>query len=192
MPTHDMENGEFFLARLISSLDKQTFRDFELVITKQGKMAENTNAAIKKAKGEIVKILYMDDYLYSPDALQNIADNFTGGWLASGCVHDDGETITSPHYPTWNDEIRYGNNTIGSPSVVAFENKEPLLFDEKLSWLLDCDLYQRLYERYGEPKLLPYMDVGIGIGDHQTTHLMSESEKLNEFVYLQTKYGTTN
>lgn len=184
-----MENYEFFMKRLVASLDVQTFRDFELVVTHEGKMAPNTNAAIKKSKGDIIKILYMDDYLYSPDALQNIADNFTGGWLATGCVHDDRRSIYNPHYASWNDEIRYGNNTIGSPSVVAFENKDPLLFDENLSWLLDVELYERLYERYGEPKLLPYMDVAIGIGRHQTTQLMSDREKQKEFTYLQTKYG---
>lgn len=192
VPTHDMPNGDYFLQRLKISLDKQSFRDFELVITKDGKMAENTNSAIKQSKGEIIKILYMDDYLYSPDALQNIADNFTGGWLATGCIHDDGSRIYQPHYPSYNEEIRYGNNTIGSPSVLAFENDAPLLFDENLSWLLDCDLYARLHERYGEPKLLPYLDIGIGTGSHQTTHLMSDIDKREEFIYLQNKYEPNN
>lgn len=185
-----MENYDLFMDRLIASLDKQTFRDFELIVTHDGKMAANSNTAIKKAKGEIIKILYMDDYLYSPDALQNIADNFTGGWLASGCVHDDGETITSPHYPTWNNEICYGNNTIGSPSVVAFENGPlQMLFDENMSWLLDCDFYHRMHEVWGEPKTLPYLDVAIGIGAHQTTNLMSDKEKQDEFMYLTNKYA---
>ncbi len=193
VPAHyAMQNYDFFMERLIRSLDRQTFRDFELVITHDGKMAENSNSAIKKAKGEIIKVLYLDDYLYSTEALQNLADNFTGGWLATGCVHDNGEQTFSPHYPTYNTEIQYGNNTVGSPSVVAFENKEPLLFDESLSWLLDCDLYYRLYERYGEPKLLPYLDVGIGVGRHQTTHLMSDKDKVSEFNYLREKHGTTN
>lgn len=134
----------------------------------------------------------MDDYLSSPDALQNIVDNFTGGWLATACVHDNGREVFNVHYASYNTEIQFGNNTIGSPSVVAFENKEPLLFDEKLSWLLDCDLYSRLYERYGEPKILPYVDVAIGIGQHQTTNLMSNKEKVDEFTYLASKHGTTN
>lgn len=192
VPTHKMSNGEFFLNRLIHSLDVQTFRDFELVITTEGKMAANTNSGIKKAKGEIVKILFMDDYFYSKDALKHISDSFEGGWLATGCTHDDGYTVENPHEPSYNEDIRYGNNTIGSPSVVAFENKDPLLFDEKLSWLLDCDLYARLYARYGLPTLLPDIDIGIGIGRHQTTHLMSDREKNEEYQYLQEKYAPTH
>lgn len=192
VPTHDMENGEFFLERLTDSLDKQTFRDFELIITKEGKMARNTNAAIKKARGEIIKILYMDDFLYDKNALQHLVDGFSGGWAASGCVHDNGANISNPHFPKWNDEVKNGNNTIGSPSVVAFANDTPLLFDENLSWLLDCELYGRLYARYGEPTIINYLDIGIGIGDHQTTHTMSDIQKQAEFTYIMEKYGTTH
>ena len=93
IPTHNMDNADFFLVRLIKSLQTQTFRDFEIVITKDGAMAENTNATIKKAKGEIIKILYMDDYLAHPDSLKNIVGNFKGGWLATGCVHNFGDGI---------------------------------------------------------------------------------------------------
>lgn len=193
VPAHcGMENYDFFMERLIHSLDVQTFRDFELVITHDGKMAENTNSAIKKAKGDIVKVLYLDDYLYSPDALQHISDSLVKGWAVSGCVHDDTETIFNPHYATYNDAIRQGNNTIGSPSVLAFDNVYPELFDEEMSWLLDCDLYYRLYERYGEPTIIDSLDIGIGIGKHQTSYLMSDEDKLLEHEYIKMKYGTTD
>lgn len=183
-PTHNMANKEFFLKRLQDSLEKQTFTDFEWVVTEDGRMAENTNSAIKKAKGEIVKILYMDDYLYDKNALQHIHDEFTGGWIASGCIHDNGQFATNPHFPKWNEDVRTGANTIGSPSVVAFDNKDPLLFDENLSWLLDCELYVRLFDRYGEPTLLNYIDVGIGIHDGQMTNILTEKEKWAEHEYI--------
>lgn len=186
-PVHGMENGEYFLKRLIASLDKQTFRDFEHVITRDGKMAENTNSAIKQAKGDIIKILYMDDYFYNPDALQNLSNEFNGGWFASGCVHDNGVEVGGPHIPkNLPDNV---TNTIGSPSVVAFENNDPLLFDENLSWMLDIELYSRLYERYGEPTLIDSLDVAIGLHRGQTTHILSEKEKQDEVIYVQ-NHGT--
>lgn len=184
-----MENGDYFLQRLLDSLSTQTFRDFEIVITREGKMAENTNAAIKKAKGEIIKILFMDDFLYGPEALQNLVDGFEGGWVASGCVHtENGIDFYNAHFPSWNDDMATGRNTIGSPSVVAFANDEPLLFDESLSFMLDCDLYIRLYERYGPPTCLPTLDVAIGVGAHQTTNLMSDDEKFKEQQYVAHKH----
>lgn len=192
VPIHDMPNGEYFLQRLRHSLDRQTFRDFEVVITKQGKMAENTNAAIKQAKGDIIKVLYMDDYLWTIDALQHIADAYQThtGWLASACVHtNDGKYFFNPHVPAYSEDIVTGNNTIGSPSVVAFENDDPLLFDENMSFYLDCDLYARLYARYGPPFIIGTTDVCIGIHEGQMTNVLTNEEKLQEHNYITEKYA---
>ncbi len=188
-PYHQTPLTEAFLQRIELSLASQTYRDFEWIRTDEGKMAENTNFAIKKAKGDIIKILFMDDYLLHENALQNIVDNFTGGWLVSGCVHDRYGQIYNPHRPSWNSQILMGMNTLGSPSVMAMENKDPELFDENLSWMLDCDLYHRLYERYGNPTYIDSYDVAIGIGEHQTTNILSIEEKLAENHYLQNKYA---
>lgn len=188
VPTHDMKNGDFFLNRLMESLDKQTFRDFEVVITKKGKMAENTNAAIKKAKGEIIKILYMDDYLAHENSLKEIVDNFKGGWLVTGCEHDAGSGERfNPHYPVF--APNNYDNYVGSPSVLAFENNKPLLFDEEMTWLLDHDLYKRLYARYGLPTFLNSLNVVIGIGEHQMTNILTEELKDKERKIINNKYG---
>ncbi len=188
IPIHDMENGDFFLTRLLNSLQEQTFRDFEIVITKRGKMAENTNAAIKQAKGELIKILYMDDYLAHPEALQRIVEAFTGEWLVTGCVHIGlgDEKPHSPHFPDI-EGVMINQNSIGSPSVLTIKNDNPLLFNEEMSWLLDVDYYKRMYAIHGEPVLLDDLNVVIGLGTHQTTHVLTNSEKHAEEVYLKNK-----
>ena len=188
IPIHDMDHADSFLGRLMRSLEMQTFRDFEIVITKNGKMAENTNAAIKKCKGEIIKIMYMDDYFANPHSLENLVKNFKGGWLAAGCVHDAGDgNPVNPHLPSY-DGIPSDANTIGSPSVVAFENKDPLLFDETMGWLLDVDYYQNLHKRYGNPTILNDLDIVIGTGEHQMTYKLSHEEKFYEQQYLINKH----
>lgn len=184
IPFHWMKNWQFFLTRCLESIEKQTYKNYEIILIKKGKMAETSNATIQKATGEIIKILYMDDFFAHSDSLQVIADNFKGGWLATGCLHSDGEQIGFPHFPAWSERVKAGENTIGSPSVVAIENKDPLLFDENLSWLLDCELYGRLYERYGEPTLVNDLNVIMGCGDHQMTHILTDEEKLKEHIYV--------
>ena len=78
LPIHrKMLHFEYFFKRAIHSIESQTFTDYEIVVTEEGSMPVNTNAAIRKCKGEIIKILYMDDYLSHPYALQNIVDSFT-------------------------------------------------------------------------------------------------------------------
>src|SRR3990167_4224394 len=78
IPIHDMKNGAFFLWRAINSIMEQTFKDYEIIITKEGKMAENTNAGIEKARGELIKILYLDDYFTDKLALEEMVKNFIG------------------------------------------------------------------------------------------------------------------
>ena len=190
IPIHWMKNWQYFLTRCLSSIEQQTFTDYECILTKSGKMAENTNRAIQSAKGDIIKILYMDDYLAHQDSLKNIAENFKGGWLATGCVHDYGDgVLKDPHEPKV--EGLMGNtivNSIGSPSVIAFENKDPLLFDEKMGWVLDVDYYLRLLKRYGSVTLMNSMDVAIGCGDHQATNILTEESKREEEKYLIQKW----
>ena len=187
---HWMKDWSWFLTRCLVSIEDQAFKDYEIIITKSGKMAENTNAGIKKATGEIIKILYMDDRLAHPDSLKNIADNFKGGWLATGCVHDLGDGVfRHPHLARYEGVLPGPKilNTIGSPSVVAIENKDPLLFDESMTWVLDIDYYQRLFKRYGEPTILDSYDVVLGCGDHQVTNILSKEDKESEEQYFINK-----
>ncbi len=123
IPIHDMKNGDKFLWRAVNSIMEQTFKDYEIIITKEGSMPVNTNAGIKKAAGQLVKILYMDDWLAHPSALQDIVDNFEfdDEWMITGV-----DTNPSPY---WTDDIYVGNNHLGSPSALTFRNREPLLFD---------------------------------------------------------------
>lgn len=176
IPIHDMKGGADFLWKSINMLCEQTFQDFEIIITKKGGMAENTNEGIKRARGEIIKILYLDDVLATKDALERIVERFTGGWMIHG--------VDNNPYPYWTDDIKTGNNKLGSPSALVFENKDPLLFDESMTWLLDCELYTRLFERYGEPDIIDGVFVNIGVGDHQMTNIISDDIKVAELNYL--------
>lgn len=187
LPVYNMPRGDFFLKRALKSLEDQTFQDFEVVVTNDGKMAENTNSAIKQSKGEFIKILYQDDYLTHKDSLREIvyALTDTTQWLVTGCTHDPGGRL---HLPAWNENIKEVN-TIGSPSVLTIRNDHPLLFDEELSWLLDCDYYKRMHAKFGFPVFLNDINVTLGVGDHQMTHILTDQEKLNEHNYVRNKYN---
>lgn len=190
VPVHEMDDKDFFFKRCVDSIEKQDFTDYEIVFSENGEgMAANTNAAIRKAKGELIKILFLDDYFAHEQALSYIVENFTNGWLVTGCIHDDGDSWFNRHFPVWSDDIHTGNNTIGSPSVVTFENKSPFFFDADLSWTLDVDFYKRLYQRYGEPVILNDTNVVIGVGNHQTTHKLTEEQKLKEQKTTTERYS---
>jgi len=191
IPTHDMRNSDYFLQRLQDSIEMQTFRDFEVVVTADGKMAENTNSAMSRCRGDFIKILYMDDYLAHEDSLKEVADSLDDSTmlLATGCTHKkNGVSFQDEHHPEYSQDIHRGNNTIGAPSVITVRNRGHLWFDENLSWLLDCDFYKRYYDAYGPPKLLRTVNVVLGIGKHQMTQILDEEFKLAEYQYLKNKY----
>lgn len=187
-----MQNADFFMTRCMESINGQDYQDYEIVVTQNGTMAQNINAAIRQATGEIIKLLFMDDFFLDKNSLEELAllyENEQCAWAATGCMHKiEGQPIFNPHMPEWTDDILSGNNHIGSPSVVSFINDSPPLFDENMSWLLDCAFYYELHKRYGEPSYLYDYNVVIGIHSGQATETLSNEHKLKEQQYLNEKY----
>lgn len=179
-----MKDADFFLNRCVDSIKMQTFTDYEIVITEDGSMPKNTNSAISKSKGELIKVLYMDDYFAHKDALKNIVESFTGDWMITGADNN-------PH-PYWTEDIVYGNNKLGSPSALTIRNDKPLMFDEELHWLLDCDYYKRLSMKYGKPQILDEVNIIIGSGEHQATNTMGEDAKIKDLNKIKSKWGHQN
>jgi hypothetical protein len=181
IPYYPMKNAVPLLRRCLESIEMQSYKDYEVVITQEGTMPENTNASMKKCRGDIIKILYMDDFFAHPDVLQIIADSFTEEWMIMGCDNNP--------KPYWTDDIHLGNNRLGSPSTLVLKNHGyPFLFDENLTWLLDCDYYKRLHRIYGPPQIIEGEHIIMGIGDHQMTHILSDEKKLEEYLYMKKQY----
>ena len=188
IPYHQSPDTAFFLGRLLDSIWRQTFTDYEIVLTAEGPMAHNHNAAILKSKGEIVQMLQMDDMFSSSDSLQNIVDGFKDEnviWQITASQHTSGP----PHNPLMTNDIYTGNNRLGSISTLSFRRENQLLFEEPLTWLVDSDLYYRLFLKYGPPNILKTYNVTIDIRTDRLTHTIPDKIKLEEYNYLMKKYG---
>lgn len=221
IPTYDMYGkGRTFLKHSLDILTRQTFKNFEVVITDNSDsdvianlcneyknkldikyyknpfncgMTANTNKVIKKATGKLIKILFQDDFLYDNKSLEIIANNFDlekDSWLVTACEHSrDGVTFFRPFYPKYNRKIYLGKNTISSPSVLTIKNDQPLLFDEKLKWLMDCDYYKRCYDKFGPPKIVNKIAAVNRIGSHQISVTeANDSLKKIEYNYMKNKF----
>lgn len=211
IPIYEMENGIEFLMRNLRSVENQTFEDYNVIVSDNSDneifeklllgipnliyyrnpnkgMAQNTNYAIDKARGELVKILFQDDYFYHEYALQDMVKHFTPKftWLATGCIHTfNGQDYISPHKPYYSES----ENTIGSPSVLMFRNDILERFDTRFKWVLDLDFYKQLHRRYGRPKILDSINIAIGLHQGQETNKLSEETKRKDFDLLKQKYA---
>lgn len=212
--------GKVYLINLLETINKQTFKDFEVVISdhsedlsiykivndfrnffqikyfkneiKRGNSPANTNNCIKNAEGEIIKIMFQDDLLYTDDSLDIIQKNFEKEkcfWLVNGCNHITENNLDFHNFmtPKWNSKIVFGKNTISSPSVLSFINNKELYFDENLTMLMDCEFYYQLYSKYGLPKIVEDCLVTNRLHQNQISRLYNKN--INEEVkYIKTKY----
>lgn len=222
IPTYEMKGiGKTYLDYSFNILHSQTFKDFEVVISdhsiesdiedlclewkdrldinyikneyKRGISSANINVAMKHAKGEAIKILFQDDFLFDSNSLQIQYVHFFSNynhWMATACAHVKNETtIENPFYPKYHDAIHYGNNTISSPSVIMIKNDGVLEFDENLFWLMDVEYYKRLYDTYGLPSICNYVTVVNREHEYQVSNtLATEEVKKSEYNYILEKY----
>ncbi|MDB5188983.1 MAG: glycosyl transferase-like protein [Candidatus Nomurabacteria bacterium] len=223
IPTYEMKGkGHVFLEQSFGIFAEQTYQDFDIVISdhsqdtaiedlcktyadkldiyyyrnteNRGNSSANINNAIKKATGQLIKVLFQDDFLFHEKALAEIANCFDvekDHWLVSGCTHTtDGTTFFKPFYPRPDTIHSIWIKTVySSPSTLTIKNDSPLLFDESLIWLMDSDYYRRCYDKFGEPKILHTINVVNRVGDHQVTNTVaSRALQKREYTMMLERY----
>lgn len=221
--------GQEFLEDLLRTIEIQTLKDYDVIVSdhskdneikvlvnyysdkgmnirhirndvKRGNGPANTNAAIDACTGEIVKIMFQDDFFYDDEALEKIYNSLVesdNDWLVCGSNHtnDDGNSFYWTLMPEWNDNILNGVNTISSPSVMAFKrDKITERFDESLTMMMDCEMYYRMNQIYGQPVYLQDDLVTNRIHNQQISSLYANGsdydKKFNqELDYCKSKYA---
>ena len=223
IPAYEMKgNGAIYLEHSFNKLYNQTYKNFEVVISDhsqstliedlcnkwkdklnikhhyndkfRGISSANINNAIKHAKGDVIKPLFQDDFLYDDSSLEAQLIHLLGScnhWNIGACAHTkDGIDINNPFYPKYHDNIQYGENTISSPSVLMFYNKDVLEFDENLFWLMDVDFYKRLYDKFGLPSICNYLTIVNRDHDNSVSKVLAtEERRAVEFHYVTDKYS---
>ena len=117
---HSRDNGIKDLCQIWKKeLDIKYFRNDYKV----GESSPNINNAIKQSTGEWIKLLFQDDFLYGASALENLKTHIDAGkkirWIATACEHTcDGKHMQRPFYPSWNENIYAGVNTISSQNDI--------------------------------------------------------------------------
>ena len=192
------KTAERFLVEYFSHLMYQTFKDFNVVISDQSdgdnlkticdtfshvlnikyikntsnkkNAGNNVNNAVKHATGEIIKLLYMDDYFVDQDALLKISNAFDsnpdGKWFISGFTHsnEDRTEFFDTRRPWYGNKYVNGDNTTGNPSNYAVRNSCAIEMDDDLLWIVDGEYFYRSYYYHGDPIMLD--DVLVCFREH--------------------------
>lgn len=188
---HSKEDGIYNLCdKWSTKLNIKYLRNEE----KRGSSSANINNALRNCSSEWIKILFQDDYLYDYDSLEDIYEfinKYDPNWIATACEHSvDGINYYRPFYPSWNDKLILGNNTISSPSVITIKNKrDGIFFDESLIWLMDVEFYQRKYNIYGEPSYLNKINVVNRTWGSRLSDTISNEIKNREYQIVKNKFN---
>ena len=228
IPTFEYKGrGKEFLDFLFRTIEMQTFKDFEVVVSdhsKDDKLVEvinnfknkfdikyiknkndldngpaNTNNALRNCSGDIIKVMFQDDFFYDYEALQKIYDSFDDehDWLVCGSNHtkNNGQSFYRNFYPRWNNRIIRGVNSISSPSVMAAKKKvfDQIKFDESLVMMMDCEIYYHIKKDFGEPIYLHDVLVSNRVHQDQISSRYnalsnSASELAREVKYCLSKH----
>ena len=161
---------------------------------KRGSSSANLNVALQHCTGDLIKIIFQDDYLLESNSLSTLVTCFNGGdsqWLATACGHsNDRINVFNPHLPKYNDLIAYGTNTISSPSVIMIKNQDLEFFDENLIWLMDCEYYKRMYDKFGLPIICNYITVINFMHANQVSNTLATTQvKEDELAYVLKKHS---
>ena len=218
-------NGVRYLSDLFRTIQNQTLKDVEVVISDQsiddeimdfcmdnifdldikyirnkegrGNAAINTNVAMDNCKGEVVKLMYMDDFFVLPTALERTYKYLMATdkmWLACGTIHtgDDGKTFDTTLIPRWNDNMlkARGNNTMSGTTVISYKREGMnVKWDPKTFGLLDIDFYHSMRAKYGDCLIMGEVHVCQRINPGNIISTKTEEEIQKEFSYCRAKHG---
>lgn len=214
--------GEEFLDDLFRTIEIQTFKEFEVVISdhsfddsllntilnyeskfkivyvkndqNRGNSSSNLNSAIKNCSGQIIKIMFQDDFFYDDESLDKIYAEFTDDttWLVCGSNHtkDHGNSFYWDLYPKWNDNLLNGLNSIGSPSSLSVRREvfEKIEFDTNLVMMMDCEFYYNVKKIYGEPIYFNDILISNRVHSDQISYQFYKKNDSNRKLFSELKY----
>jgi glycosyltransferase involved in cell wall biosynthesis len=179
-------NQTQYLQILLASIEAQTFKDFEVIVSDDSsteavaEMAksysekfpinytrnkpalgspENWNAAIKKASGQLIKIMHHDDFFSESNSLEKMVACLDYGNYDFVFANTTIQNVLSPqtqrvhtikefHKILKNPELTFFGNPIGAPSTLLCRQEiaKKIQYNKKLIWLVDVEYYYRLFK----------------------------------------------
>lgn len=113
----------------------------------------NWNSVLQKAKGEYILLLHHDDKFGDKNALSSFVNGISKFDFVFGRNESIDDISNNKPLPASYFNIYYSipylmivKNVIGAPSNVLFNRNSLLSYDERYKWVVDMEIYTRLFE----------------------------------------------
>lgn len=227
IPTYNQVD---YLKKTLSSIQEQDFDDYELVITDDSSTdsvevlvksygfgeklkyfrneislgsPENWNECIRRARGQLIKVMHHDDAFTCNRALtyfvQLLEENpdASFGFCATTVYNPSNnklrqnsvtkkQLIMLSRFP----EKLFFGNIIGAPSATIYRNWIGMDYDPRMKWLVDIDFYIRILRHNGNIAYIPDALIQTPTNvSHQVTELCKNDMTIefNENLLLFSK-----
>ena len=221
-----------FLGRLLDSIAMQSYKDIEVIVSDDSPgndvkelcdkymnsfslqyhkndnalgTPENWNEAIRRAKGQWIKLMHDDDWFSSENSLLTFANaarqNNTAFIFSSYSNVFFPEQMTEQVRPSsfrmkqlQKDPVSLlSKNIIGPPSVSMHRNSGDVLYDKTIKWLVDIDFYNRRLKNEGIYHIDELL-VHVGMSKEQVTAMChtNPNVEIPENFYFLEKTGTAH
>lgn len=156
-----------------------------------GNPCHNWRNALQYASGDTLQYMCMDERPAHPDAIKNAIHRMNANnakWMVCAQIMEPG----GPFIPSWNERLLYGANGIGGPAAAMFRSDfKNVTFDPQFNWLMDIDLYYRLYLVAGRPLIHTEPTFINTLHPNQLTHRVNTTQRRNiEMELICKKYGS--
>lgn len=209
IPAYEMHGvGVKYIKELLESIKSQTYTNFEVIVADhsvnseielvsqnwpfdikhfynergRGNASVNMNEGLKRASGDIIKIMHMDDLFCNNNAFKLISESISEKykWGVVGFNH-----VIEPDPALVGETI----GVDGCPSTSFFIRNvsEPDLFDENLVIINDKDMHTRLKIKYGEMAIISEMCVTIRMHEYNFAKEKSQADYKEEYNYFRNK-----
>ncbi len=225
-------NYPHLLHRCLQSIVNQTYTNIEIVVTDDSNTNQlqevvdafqdsrilyykneqplgspaNWNAAIKKASGDLIKILHHDDYFTHTNAIATFVNAFEQQpdilfWFSKHYNDFSGKKIESKLSAKLVAKIEQFPsklllmNVIGAPSVTMLHKEvvHHILFDEKTHWMVDVIFYIDVLRQFRKIGFIQEPLVSITAGSAlQVTNTTNGIRKIEENIYAYNRYHLFN
>lgn len=158
--------------------------------TKNKTASNNMNNALLNSDGDVIKIMFADDFFVDDYALFDCVKPVFDGhfWSCTACCHtNDGKHLFHPFYPEYHEDIHLGKNTMSSPSTITLRRDNTVLFDENIHYLLDVEWYKRMRLKHGIPHMNNRINVVNRIHEDSLTSKLKK-QNLNVIMEKEVEY----
>lgn len=215
IPTYEAKGkGKDLLSDLLEGISSQDYKNYEIIVSDhsqddvienfckesdldihhfynergRGNSSINMNEGIKRATGDVIKIMHFDDMMFNPRTLslivKKLEENPEAKWGAVTFNHlyegeESKRRVITPDI----------EDVVGCPSVSFFKRNEedPDYFDEELIIINDHDMHQRLFAKYGNPAVVEELCITIRMHSDQVSSWVGKEKEKKEWEYFESK-----